>query len=46
LNSGANFEGDDHILDAEYDKIGDEGRRLFEQMMEMYNIVEKLWLVE
>jgi hypothetical protein len=47
LNSGENFEDDNHISEAEYDRIGDEGRRVVEQMMEMDNIVKNCgWMNE
>jgi hypothetical protein len=47
LNSEANLEDDNHILDSEYDRIGDQGRWLVEQMMETANIVKNSgWMNE
>ena len=47
LNSGENFEDDNHILEAEYDRIANERRWLVEQMMEMDNIVKNCgWMNE
>ena len=47
LNSGENFEIDSLIIDDEYDRIGNEGEKVIEQMMEMDNIVKNCgWMNE
>jgi hypothetical protein len=47
LNSGANFEDENNILDPEYDRIGDEERQPVEQMVKMDNIVKNCgWMNE
>jgi len=40
LHSGANFEVENDGIDAEYDKIGEEGTKVIHQMLEMDNIIK------
>jgi len=40
LHSGAKFEVENDGIDAEYDKIGEEGTKVIHQMLEMDNIIK------
>ena len=47
LNSGESFENDKHVEDGHYDRIGNEGKHVIEQMMEMDNIIKNSgWMQE